>query len=113
MEDITLLCIGTNNDLVQFDHFGPRVGSLLQNYDIQGIKCYGNMEQPIHALNINDFYNAKKEEMEKTIIVVIDAAASSKKMLEMLMIKSRSTCINEGVRKNLLTIGDVINISAI
>lgn len=28
-------------------------------------------------------------------------------MLEMLMIKSRSTCINAGVRKNLLTIGDV------
>ena len=56
-KEIIILGIGTNiSEWANFDTFGPRVGSLLKQYNLpEYIKCYGDMDETLNATNIASF----------------------------------------------------------
>src|SRR4051794_9429675 len=49
---IVFVCIGT--DRSTGDSLGPLVGSFLEEKDISSFHVYGTLDEPIHAVNLND-----------------------------------------------------------
>ena len=70
-KNIVILCIGT--DRATGDCLGPLVGEQLQNA-LPTLPVYGNLENPVHALNlqetIEEIYHAHKN----PFIIAIDAS---------------------------------------
>ncbi len=77
-QGIIILGIGSNNKkYVNFDTYGPRVGSLLKQYNLpKFVDCYGTMEEPLNAINIEKFAEEKKTEFSKNIVIAIDACVT-------------------------------------
>lgn len=103
-KDLLFLGIGTNNHLAFWDHFGPMVGTLLKN---NGIKCYGAMNKPIHALNFNDFINSHQKELNDYIIIVLDSALSVENKLGQILIQTKGIEPGRATKKHLSKIGDI------
>ena len=70
-EDVIIVCIGTDKHV--WDSLGPMVGSMLQDYNI---KVYGNLNNPITAMNVEEI----KEKIEiihpDSVIIAIDIAVT-------------------------------------
>lgn len=104
---IIFLCIGTNK--VTGDSLGPIVGTNLQKM-LKGnkrIKVFGNMNNPINALNIKeniDYIN--KMYMDKYIIV-IDSAVSDKNLIGEIFITRNKTILGNGINNKISEIGDI------
>ena len=64
------LCIGDPSHM--WDSYGPMVGSLLSQEE--NILCFGNVENPVNANNIELTVKAIKHAHPNDIIVAIDAA---------------------------------------
>ncbi|MGQ0452983.1 DUF1256 domain-containing protein, partial [Bacillus sp. SS-TM] len=49
---LILVCIGT--DRSTGDALGPLVGTKLEQIDIQNLQVFGTLDEPVHALNLED-----------------------------------------------------------
>lgn len=76
-EEVVIVCIGTDKHVM--DSLGPMVGSMLEKYHI---KTYGNLNNPITAINVEEV----KEEVERvhmdSIIIAIDIAVTVRPELD-------------------------------
>lgn len=101
-EDTAIVCIGTDKCIV--DSLGPLVGTFLSKQDIS-IDVYGTLDNPVHAMNINEHLKAINKRKYSNIIA-IDACLSNKKNQGIIEVREGSITPGKGIGKLLPEIGD-------
>lgn len=68
---IILVCIGT--DRSTGDALGPLVGTKLEQIDIQNLQVFGTLDEPVHALNLEEKIQNIQKENPTAFIIAVDA----------------------------------------
>lgn len=103
--EIVFLCIGT--DRTTGDCLGPYVGQQLSSHMIQGIHVYGTLNEPVHALNLEQVCAYIKARHPDSLVIAIDASLGQKKHLGYVTIANGALYPGAAVRKELPPVGDI------
>jgi len=99
--ELKILCIGSCT-LISGDMYGSLVGSYLKELEIKQI--IGSMNNPVHALNVEEHINRLKE----NFVIVIDAFIAKKRnLLHNIEVDLSSISPGSGVGRSLPFIGDI------
>jgi putative sporulation protein YyaC len=102
--EVIVINIGTDKCIG--DTLAPLVGTLLEGYDI-GFKVYGNLDHPIHALNLDERVSEIKNNHPNAFIIGIDAGLGDRKSIGEIVMKDSPINPGKGVGKTLQEVGDV------
>lgn len=99
---VVFACIGT--DRSTGDCLGPIVGMLLEE---KGYNVVGTLEDPMHAVNLEERSNKIKEDYPDHIVIAIDACLSSINDIGKIMIHAGPLFPGKAVKKVLPPVGDI------
>lgn len=102
---IVIICIGT--DRSTGDSLGPLVGTKLQEKDCSLIHVYGTLEEPIHAVNLQDKLLEIRKLHPNAFTIGIDACLGRLKNVGMVSIGNGPIKPGAGVNKELPSVGDI------
>jgi putative sporulation protein YyaC len=102
---LIIVCIGT--DRSTGDSLGPLVGSKLQSLNSSPAIVYGTLDQPVHAINLQDTLNEIEEYYEQPFIIAIDACLGRSESVGYVNIKEGPLQPGTGVNKDLPAVGDL------
>ncbi len=103
-QPIVILCIGT--DRVTGDSLGPLVGHQL-HASANNFIVYGNLEQPVHAINLVATLDHIYKEYENPYVIAIDASLGSKDHIGYVTLRQGPLKPGQGISKDLPAIGDI------
>ena len=105
-KNIILVAIGT--DKVVFDCLSALTHTRLKECGgVKNIKLYGDMDNPIHALNLGEIVPKIIEENEDAFVIGFDSALSSgDNKFGDILFRNKPVSPGAGVGKNLLKVGD-------
>lgn len=104
--DIIILCIGT--DRSTGDCLGPLVGHKLNlSYIRTPVHIFGNLNQPVHAKNLDENIDYIYSNFEKPFVIAIDASLGKSENVGRINIYTGPIQPGAGVNKNLRPIGDI------
>jgi len=104
-QPIALACIGT--DRSTGDSLGPLVGTMLKEKNISHFYVYGTLEDPIHAINLEQKINMIRSIHENVFIIGIDACLGRLKSVGAISIGEGPVRPGAGVNKDLPPVGDI------
>lgn len=104
IENIIILCIGT--DRATGDCLGPLVGEHLKNVLLE-VPVYGTLEQPIHALNLEETIEDIYATHENPFIIAIDASLGVPEHIGYATLSRNPLIPGKGVNKKLPAIGNL------
>ncbi|PLR79973.1 spore protease YyaC [Bacillus canaveralius] len=102
---IVLVCIGT--DRSTGDSLGPLVGTLLEEKNIAPFHVYGTLEDPIHAVNLEEKLREIEEKHFHPFIIGVDACLGRLKSVGIIQIGDGPVKPGAGVNKELPPVGDI------
>lgn len=102
LSPLVILCIGT--DRSTGDSLGPLVGSKLQGLDPQ-LKIYGTLDDPVHAVNLQEKIDQILCCHNNPFILAIDACLGRTESIGFISIKEGPLQPGTGVNKNLPEVG--------
>ncbi|WP_251861550.1 spore protease YyaC [Clostridium sp. Marseille-Q2269] len=102
-KDTIIICIGTDRCIG--DCLGPLVGTILKYKNIP-LKLYGTLDEPIHALNIEDNMKIIKKSYPNSSIIAIDACLGDKDNIGQIQVRNLPIQPGKGVGKTLPKVGD-------
>ena len=102
---IVFVCIGT--DRSTGDSLGPLIGTLLEERNIQSFYVYGTLDEPIHAVNLNEKLMEIESKHLNPFIIGIDACLGRMKNIGMIQLLDGPVKPGAGVNKNLPSVGDI------
>ena len=113
-ESIIIACIGT--DRSTGDSLGPLVGTLLSEKMNSTFSVYGTLEDPIHAVNLEEKMNEIHAKHKNSFIIAVDACLGRVKSVGTVQILPGPLKPGAGVNKNLPEVGDmhitgIVNVS--
>jgi len=111
---IVVVCLGT--DRSTGDALGPYTGSILLRSRSSGFDLYGTLEQPVHAMNLEETLSTIRQRHPRPFIIGIDACLGKPANVGCLYTGIGPIRPGAGVRKELPPVGDlyvsgVVNIS--
>lgn len=101
-EEILFLCIGT--DRSTGDSLGPMVGTMLSE---EGYNVLGTIDNPVHALNIEQTVESINELYPDYTIVAIDACLGKASNVGKIMIHNEPIKPGMALGKELCSVGDI------
>ena len=102
-KNIIIVCIGTPKSIG--DSLGPLVGTRLQENEIK-ITVKGDLEDPIHALNVQAKMQEIKEQYNDPFIIGVDSCVAYDREIGYYDIKDTGISPGKGVGKDLCKVGD-------
>ena len=102
---LVLLCIGT--DRSTGDSLGPLVGSKVKEHLPPQVAVYGTLDQPVHAVNLEETINEIKEKFANPFIIAIDACLGRTESIGYISIKPGALRPGTGVNKHLPEVGQM------
>jgi putative sporulation protein YyaC len=102
---IVFVCIGT--DRSTGDSLGPLVGTFLEEKSAAPFHVYGTLEDPIHAVNLEERLTKIKEKHNQPFIIGIDACLGRLKSVGVIQIGEGPVKPGAGVNKELPPVGDI------
>ncbi|MFS0638927.1 spore protease YyaC [Mesobacillus foraminis] len=102
---IVFVCIGT--DRSTGDSLGPLIGTFLEEKSISPFTVYGTLDDPIHAVNLEEQLAEIKQKHFNPFIVGIDACLGRLKSVGTIQIASGPVKPGAGVNKELPEVGDI------
>ncbi|MGN0354158.1 MAG: spore protease YyaC [Muricoprocola sp.] len=99
------ICIGT--DRIIGDSLGPVIGSMLDHRPDFTLPVYGTLEQPIHALNLDDHLAQIYQKHPQAPFIAIDASLGSKKHQQYITISHCALSPGRAMSKTLSQVGDI------
>ncbi len=103
---VLFLCIGS--DRSTGDSLGPLVGTLLMEKNLPAnFHVFGTLEEPVHAMNLNDKLDFINKNFSKKFVVGIDACLGQSKNVGTIMLKKGALKPGAGVNKSLPPVGDI------
>lgn len=103
-QPVIVLCIGT--DRVTGDSLGPLVGHQLLGSANRFI-VYGNLEEPVHAINLIETMEEIYAEYENPYVIAIDASLGSRDHIGYVTLRQGPLKPGQGISKDLPAIGDI------
>jgi putative sporulation protein YyaC len=104
-QDFVFVCIGT--DRSTGDSLGPLIGSRLLKYNFSDIHLYGTLDQPVHAMNLEETIKQVHETYYKPYIIGIDACLGQVSSVGCVQIGNGPLKPGAGVKKELPSVGDI------
>lgn len=101
---LVILCIGT--DRSTGDSLGPLVGTRLQSFMHPLVKVYGTLDQPVHAVNLEETLKEIQSHHENAFTIAIDACLGRTESIGYISLKAGPLQPGTGVNKNLPEVGD-------
>ncbi len=99
-----ILCIGT--DRSTGDCLGPLIGSKLENATLP-CGVYGTLDQPVHAVNLQETIEEIHNKYQNPFILAIDACLGRTESVGFISIKEGSLQPGTGVNKTLPAVGNL------
>lgn len=111
---LIILCIGT--DRSTGDSLGPLVGHKLKFLIRNKVYLYGNLDNPIHAKNLEKTLKEIKDKFRNPYIIAVDACLGSIQNVGKIIIENKPLTPGSAVNKALPKVGDlsitgIVNIS--
>ena len=103
-QPVIILCIGT--DRVTGDALGPLVGHQLCT-SANNFIIYGNLEHPVHAINLAETMERIYQKYEDPYVIAIDASLGTKEHIGYVTLRQGPLKPGQGIAKNLPEIGDI------
>ncbi|MCT2345902.1 spore protease YyaC [Niallia taxi] len=104
-QPIVFICIGT--DRSTGDSLGPLVGTLLAEKKLGSFFVYGTLNDPIHALNLEEKITEIKDNHANAFIIGIDACLGRMKSVGVVQIGDGPVKPGSGVKKELPPVGEI------
>jgi putative sporulation protein YyaC len=104
-EEIVIVNIGTDKNIG--DSLGPLTGTLLKQKYIDSVYIYGTLENPIHALNMEEHFKAINQLHPDAFIIAIDACLGAEEDIGEIRVRDYGIRPGRGVGKVLPQIGDI------
>lgn len=101
--ELVIVCIGT--DRATGDSLGPLIGYKLTDLDFDHVHVYGNLENPVHAKNLENMTQTLKEYHPNALIIAIDACLGAMENVGSIAIGEGAIKPGAGVQKELEPIG--------
>jgi len=102
---IAFVCIGT--DRSTGDSLGPLVGTLLEDKGISSFYIYGTLDEPIHAVNLQERLKEINMKHLNPYIIGIDACLGRIKNVGVIQLGDGPVKPGAGVNKELPAVGDI------
>lgn len=102
--DLVVVCIGT--DRSTGDALGPLVGSKLQKLYPEQMFVYGTLDDPVHAVNLEETILTIKKKHRSPFIIAIDACLGDLKSVGMITYAKGAVRPGAGVKKQLPEVGN-------
>lgn len=102
---IAVLCIGT--DRSTGDSLGPIVGEKLKFVVRNKISIYGNLENPIHAKNLESYLNIINTELNNPYIIAVDASLGNANNIGNIIIEKGPLIPGAALNKDLPHVGNL------
>jgi putative sporulation protein YyaC len=103
--DIIILCVGT--DRSTGDCLGPLTGSYLKKFKNLSLNTIGDINNPVHASNLDNIIKKINDEYTSPFIIAIDAGLGKKSSVGYVDVKKGPLKPGTGVNKELTKIGDM------
>lgn len=104
-QPIVFICIGT--DRSTGDSLGPLIGTLLSDKSVSPFHVYGTLDDPIHALNLEDKLKEIQKNHINPYIIGIDACLGRMKSVGIIQIGDGPVKPGSGVKKELPPVGNI------
>ncbi|MEM5590697.1 spore protease YyaC [Niallia circulans] len=104
-QPIVFICIGT--DRSTGDSLGPLIGTLLSEKNISPFHVYGTLDDPIHALNLEEKLREVHKKHQNPYIIGIDACLGRMKSVGIVQIGDGPVKPGSGVNKELPPVGNI------
>ncbi|MCT8139977.1 spore protease YyaC [Anaerobacillus sp. CMMVII] len=104
-KDIVIVCIGT--DRSTGDSLGPLIGSRLQECNLKLFHVYGTLENPIHAVNLEEKLAEINEKHCDAFTIGIDACLGRSTSVGIMSIDDGPVKPGAAVNKKLPPVGDI------
>ncbi|MCM3764217.1 spore protease YyaC [Neobacillus niacini] len=102
---IVFVCIGT--DRSTGDSLGPLVGTLLEEKDPSPFYVYGTLDQPIHAVNLEERLKEINAKHRNPYLIGIDACLGRIKNVGVIQLGHGPVKPGAGVNKELPAVGEI------
>ncbi|OQP06769.1 spore protease YyaC [Geobacillus sp. 46C-IIa] len=114
VQPVAIVCIGT--DRSTGDSLGPLVGTMLKEKPLTRFHVYGTLEEPIHAVNLEEKVGAIQLIHRDPFMIAVDACLGRLKSVGAITVAKGPVRPGAGVNKQLLPVGDahitgVVNVS--
>lgn len=103
--DIVILCIGS--DRSTGDSLGPLVGHKLNRVLKRDFYVYGTLNEPVHALNLEDTLKRIYHRHHHPFIIAIDASLGEQTHIGYVTLSKSALRPGLGVKKSLPQVGDI------
>lgn len=104
-KDIVIVCIGT--DRSTGDALGPLIGTKLKQYTLTSFNVYGTLEEPVHAVNLQDKMDEIYSKYDNPFIIGIDACLGRSNSVGMISINDGPVKPGAAVNKKLPPVGNI------
>ncbi|MEH7237926.1 spore protease YyaC [Bacillus sp. JJ1562] len=113
-QQIVIFCIGT--DRSTGDCLGPLIGTKITEKGLSHFHVYGTLDEPIHAVNLQEKIEEINQRYSNPFIIGIDACLGRLKSVGSITIGEGPIKPGAGVNKELTPIGDmhitgIVNVS--
>lgn len=102
---VVFLCIGT--DRSTGDSLGPLIGYKLRKMEVSGTSVFGTLDQPVHAMNLEDYVRVITSCYHDCLVVAVDASVGSREHVGYLTLGKGPLKPGLGVSKELRAVGDI------
>lgn len=102
---IVFVCIGT--DRSTGDSLGPLIGTLLEEKEVTPFHVYGTLDDPIHAVNMEEKLAEIKQKHFNPFIIGIDACLGRLKSVGSIQVGNGPVKPGAGVNKDLPEVGNI------
>lgn len=104
-DGVVFLCIGT--DRSTGDSLGPLIGYKLRNRVAPGAIIIGDLDQPVHAMNLELFTEMVRRRYPNHVVVAVDASVGNRDHVGYITLGKGSLKPGLGVKKELAAVGDI------
>ncbi len=103
--DLVIVCIGT--DRSTGDSLGPLIGSKLEKETLRRFHVYGTLENPVHAVNLEERMTEIKMNHYRPFILAIDACLGRMTSVGKISLAEGPVQPGAAVQKKLPAVGDI------
>lgn len=102
---VAIVCIGT--DRSTGDSLGPLVGSALRKFRAPNFDVFGTLEEPVHAMNLDETMDRLRREIEHPFVIAVDACLGNVASVGSVNLADGPLYPGSGVGKRLSPVGDI------
>ncbi|MEA1009958.1 spore protease YyaC [Bacillus cereus] len=102
---LILVCIGT--DRSTGDALGPLVGTKLEQVEVKNFQVFGTLDEPIHALNLEEKIQNIQKENPTAFIIAVDACLGKSQSIGSITTGKGPSKPGAAMNKKLPAVGDL------